>query len=570
MANDGENLLEVMRRADLHPDAPCGGHGKCGKCRVKLVSEQRKATETVLACQTYVGSDLIVETIHENTEHRILTEGMHAKGTYAPLIRQACITVRPCARGESTSDWSRLLEGLKEAGLLDEETVLMPEPAIASGIGPLQKETDGKLWVLLSGNEILRISKEKHPYYMAGFDIGTTTVVGYLLDGENGNVLTAASRLNPQAEFGGDVINRANYALEHGTKKVTECIREAVDTMCREMADQSGIDPQEITAVSIVGNTCMHHLFLGISVDSLVHAPYNPVVSEPMIVSAARYGIHIHPQASLYILPNIAGFVGADTVACLVYTDLAEVKDWTLLIDIGTNGEMVLAKDRKMICCSTAAGPAFEGAGITHGMRGSSGAISKVKWRQDHWEYETVGNAAPRGLCGSGLLDLISELLLSGQIDEMGQLQTEETYVVLADEKHSADGTPVTLEQKDISQLQLAKAAIAAGVHLLAESRGIAITDIKEVWLAGAFGSFLSPESACNIGLIPPELRGRIRAVGNAAGEGAKRVLLERKTWKHAKELAESCDFLELAALPEFQDRYVDELEFPELSWCTG
>ncbi|MBQ8304865.1 MAG: DUF4445 domain-containing protein [Blautia sp.] len=559
------NLLEVMRKAGLHPDAPCGGHGKCGKCKVGIRTAEQSEPQTVLACQVQVESDLIVDSMLSGKGYSILTEGVQMATTFDPIVRQVQIEVEPCIKGESTSDWSRLILALQKEGLLLDGPAPEPDPEIASQAGPLQRSTGGRMWALVSGKNILAVSADKMEYYLAAFDIGTTTVVGYLLDGNTGEAVTVTSRLNPQAEYGGDVINRANYSLEHGTEQVTGCIRQAIREMLAELAQKAGIDAGKIAGVSIAGNTCMHHLFMGISVDSLVHAPYNPAVSEPMIRRAADYQFGIHPKAPIFMLPNIAGFVGADTVACLVSTDLAEVKDWTLLIDIGTNGEMVLARDHEMIACSTAAGPAFEGAGITHGMRGSEGAISKVRWAEDHWDYEVVGGTKPRGICGSGLLDLVSELLLSGQMDEMGELQTEEPRIILADKDESSTGAPVTLEQKDVRQLQLAKAAIAAGVHLLAESRNIDVTDISEVWLAGAFGSFMSPESACNIGLIPPELRGRIKAIGNAAGEGAKRVLLERSAWDKAAYLAAECDFLELATIAEFQDRYVDELEFPEL-----
>ena len=256
----------------------------------------------------------------------------------------------------------------------------------------------------------------------AAFDIGTTSVVCYLLDLSEGRQLSRSSMLNPQSQFGADVISRCEYAIANGTEPLSRTIREAMNELiaqaCEEAAAAEGrtITPQDVRLITVVGNTCMHHLFLGIDVDSLVHAPYNPSVSDPMILRASDYELTVHPDGRLLMLPNIAGFVGADTVACLVATSLAEQEDWTLLIDIGTNGEMVLGKNNDMAACSTAAGPSFEGAGISCGMRGAAGAISKVVWEKDHWECGVIGGGKARGICGSGLLDLAAGHLWSGRM----------------------------------------------------------------------------------------------------------------------------------------------------------
>ncbi len=556
-AEEGITILEAMRQANLHPDAPCGGQGKCGKCRVRIEGQGE-----VLACQTKVQVPLRIDTLRRQVGEKILTEGVMADLQFDPIVRQVAVEMPACPAGRSISDWTRFTAALaKVTGQEDWQE----SPAIASMLGKLQKECGGHFYALVSDHVVLDVAKDRLPVYMAAFDIGTTTVAAYLLSGETGESVAVCSRMNPQAQFGADVINRANYTLEHGMDEVTGCIREAVDTMLGELAQQAGCSREDIRAVSIVGNTCMHHLFLGISPASLVTAPYNPAIAEGMILRASDYGLHLGARAPLYMLPNIAGFVGADTVACLVASDLDRQKAWTLLIDIGTNGEMVLGKDGDLAACSTAAGPAFEGAGITCGMRGSRGAISKARWEDDHWVIRTVDEAEPIGICGSGLLDLAAGLLESGQMDDTGQFalrqdRGEAGQLVL----YRKGEREVALYQKDIRQLQLAKAAIASGIQLLAERQGITVDAIQKVWLAGAFGSFLSPESACRIGLIPPALLGRIEAVGNAAGEGAKAVLLDRSKWAKAQQLARQSDFVELAAMPQFQDTFVDELMFPE------
>ena len=565
-----ETLLQALRRDGMVINAPCGGLGKCGKCRVLV-----EGRGDVLACQEKADDGMVIDTTDaglDTDNAQILTEAFIEKSTEAavyPLLRYVRIPIRPCPAGESVSDWTRFTEGVSVCPGLQTEH-LQPDPAISSLIGPQLKEwlrahkgESGKLYAAIVSDHVLHVSADPFSAYMAAFDIGTTTVAGYLLNAETGQTCATVSCMNPQAQYGADVIARANYTLEHEAEPVSRCIREAIDQLLLQMARQAGITTDDIYLISIAGNTCMHHLFLGISVDSLVHAPYNPAVSERMMLRASDYDIHANPRALLAMLPNIAGFVGADTVACLVSSKLAEQKEWTLLIDIGTNGEMVLGKEHRMAACSTAAGPAFEGAGISCGMRGAPGAVSKAVWEGDHWTFEVVGNEMIRGICGSGLLDITAQLLESGQMDETGDMDEIES-ILLATPQQSATGEEIRLLRKDIRQLQLAKAAIATGVKLLAKKMSVDLKEIRQVWLAGAFGSFLSPDSACTIGLIPPELRGRIRAIGNAAGEGARDVLLNGEMWDYAAKTAQETEFLELASMPEFNDTFIDEIMFPE------
>lgn len=558
LAEKGSNLLQALRDAGVEINAPCGGRGVCGKCKVKLYKETE---EIVKACETTVESDLELDLYMEEKGYQILTLGEAKAVKFDPELRKTKVWVPECPFGKSISDWTRFSGALQEK--VPVRNGYQVNLSAASMLHKLLNKGQGEVWAVTFEDQVLKVSDTEPEIYMAAFDIGTTTVASYLLNGSTGEVVTVSSRRNPQTMFGADVISRANYALEQGMEELTTVIREALMELLNEMAQKAGIEREDIYLISIAGNTCMHHMFLGISVESLVHAPYNPTVSEQMVLKASDYDIRIHPEGRILMLPNIAGFVGADTTACVISSALFEQSEWTLLIDIGTNGEMVLGKGKKMITCSTAAGPAFEGAKISCGMRGAEGAISKVKWADNHWEYETIGNGKAKGLCGSGLLDVAAELLTSGQMDESGMF-TDGKEVVLAEGRDSENGEPIVLLQKDIRELQLAKAAIAAGIHLLAERMEISMDEIRNVWIAGAFGSFLSPDSACTIGLIPTELRGRIKPLGNAAGEGAKQVLQNKELWKTAGEKVEHVEFLELASLPQFQDCFVDELEFPE------
>ena len=454
----GISVLEAMIAAELHPDAPCGGKGTCGKCRVTVDGRE------VLACQTAVDRNMTVYTAEEEAV-QILTSG-------------AGIRVTP----------------------------------------------DGA-----------------HRYALA-FDIGTTTVVAYLLDGHSGDLLAQSSCMNPQSQFGADVISRIQYALNEGSEALSSCIRTAMEKLTRETAAKAGITPDQITVAAIVGNTAMHHLMLGIDPKPLVTPPYMPAVFEAQEKGIAR------------ILPNIAGFVGGDTVGCMVSTRFDQLEDLTLLIDIGTNGEMVLGNKNRRIAGSTAAGPAFEGAKISCGMRGADGAVDHVTLENGRLRYHVLGEEASKGLCGSGLLDLIACLLDMEIISESGRLENK--AYTLCDN--------VTLTQKDVREVQLAKAAIRAGIELLAQQLSVEVADIKKVYLAGAFGNYMDPASACRIGMIPPVLQDRIVPIGNAAGEGAKLCALRLDEFTYSQQLAKNTEFLELASLPQFQDCYVDALEFCE------
>ena len=390
--------------------------------------------------------------------------------------------------------------------------------------------------------------------YAAAFDIGTTTLVGFLLDGRTGQLLASASAVNPQTQYGADVIARIEAAMASEEPVLQNAILPSLRELLGEMSAEAGITPEQITLVSLVGNTAMHHLLLNIDPRPLVTPPYMPAVREAMERPAAPL-MAIHPDGILRVLPNIAGFVGADTVGCMTAADFGNLDELTLMIDIGTNGEMVLGNKDRRIACSTAAGPAFEGARISMGMRGSPGAIDHVWVERGELHHHTIGEKEACGICGSGLLDLVACLLELEILDESGCLE-ENPYLI--------PGTAVSLTQKDVREVQLAKAAIRAGIELMCAQLEVQTADIQTVLLAGAFGNYMDPRSACRIGMIPPVLLDRIKPIGNAAGEGARICALSRAAYEYSKKLAAETEFLELASRPEFQDCFVDALEFCE------
>jgi len=406
--------------------------------------------------------------------------------------------------------------------------------------------------------------KAEKTSFAIAFDIGTTTIVAYLADRFDGRTLATASTLNPQTQFGADVISRASYAIENGGGKLESTVKTALNSLISEVSIEAEISKDSIDLAVIVGNTCMHHLLLGLSPQSLVVAPYSPVMTAAMELSPSGI-VDINPAGIVRILPIIAGFVGADTVGVMLATKFDTLEKITLAIDIGTNGELVLGNKSRAIACSTAAGPAFEGAKIACGMRAAEGAIDHVSVTDGEIEFHTIGGSAPRGICGSGLLDLVAALLETGAVDDSGRLTDSETLITVDGVKAYPIFGNVYISQKDIREVQLAKAAIAAGIELLAKHLGIKISDIESVLIAGAFGNYMNPASACRIGLIPAELSEKITTIGNAAGEGARRAALSSSEWRRSQEMAKQTEFLELASDVEFQDIFVDNLAFSEV-----
>ncbi len=550
---EGTSVFEAARSCGLMSSGYCGGTGRCGKCGVEVLDGAENGIR--LACTLPVVSDMTVR-IPEVGAQSILTSSKAAGSCFHPALTCRFVPEIRRSIGDCRSEWELFTESL---GLNVHAS--LPLMSDAAGFG--------NSFALLCGSELLGLFSEKPACFMAAYDIGTTTVVCYLLDAQTGAELAVSSILNPQVSYGADVISRARYALEHGGNDLQNAIRQAMNKLLSMVCNEAGVPASSVWLLSVAGNTCMHHLLLGLSPASLVTAPYNAALRQALTLPASELGVMAAPQARVLVLPDIAGFVGADTVAGLMASDLAQSEELTLLIDIGTNGELVLGDKHGRIACSTAAGPAFEGAMIHCGMRGAAGAVDHVRLENGKLSFTVIGGGAPKGICGSGLVDLVAVLLDAGVIDESGRMLNIaefSSHMGLVDDKPAfflENG--VALTQKDIRELQLAKAAMAAGIRLLCAERGVSVSDIRRVLIAGAFGNYLDPRSACRIGLLPMTLLERIDGIGNAAGEGAKRVLRDIAVWDGANDLAFGTDFLELASRADFQDCFVDEMSFPEV-----
>lgn len=430
--------------------------------------------------------------------------------------------------------------------------------------------SDGKTRKIAFAPYTNREIHEENPCF-AAFDIGTTTVVCYLLDGTTGEQLASIGIQNPQSAYGADVIARANYVLSGSEPDALKsCIVAALNDLMGQVAKSAGRTREQITLVTIVGNTVMHHMLLGYPLDRLVRAPYEPYASERRILYASGIGLQVHANATVLIAPVIGGFVGADTVACLSATAFEQIKTPTLIIDIGTNGEIALTDGTRRICCSTAAGPAFEGANISCGMRAENGAVDHAWIENNQLVFSTIGNMPARGICGSGLIDLVAVLLRLGVIGESGKFDANASLanrlVRLGNMQAfmlTEGETQVYLTQKDIRELQLGKAAMRAGLDLLLDTLALKPKQIEQVQLAGAFGSHLSSSALCDIGLLPESFRGRVESIGNAAGEGAKLYARNFELFEQSETLARETGYIELTTSPAFTNYYVDAMAFP-------
>jgi len=593
----GTTLLKAATACGVEIEAVCGGRGTCGKCRVIATSGLAPLTEAELArlskedidqgyrlaCQATVVSDAQVVVPEESRISRvsILSSGVSRVAPLEPWARRYALQVPEATLENQAADLDNLQRCLEKEGLVG----LKPTLSALRELPAALRDAGGEVTLLLVDEDIVSMAPGSGPEHVLGvaFDVGTTTVVGYLMDLETGQQLGVASRLNPQTRYGDDVVSRIGYAKQHedGLETLRRVIVGAMNDIVAQASEVAGVSQKDILAATVAGNTTMHHLFLGLNPEELTMSPYVPVSTSPQRLWAREVGLQIHPEAGVWVLPNIAGWVGGDTVGVILATGIYDEEEPALAIDLGTNGEMALGSRGRLMTCSTAAGPAFEGAHLSCGMRAADGAIDEVSI--DHSvTFHAIGTGAPRGVCGSGLVDLVAEMLSAGIIDATGMMQDGESLrhngnhlladritqigrqraFVLAPASEGAGGRAVVATQRDIRELQLAKGAIRAGIETLMKELGVAVADVRRVYLAGAFGNYVRPESALAIGLIPHFPNAEIVPVGNAAGSGTKMALVSRSARETACEILDRAEYLELSGRPDFQDLFVEAMIF--------
>ncbi len=595
----GTLLRDAIQRLGIAINLPCGGTGKCGKCAVEIhpapeagpfdrlhLTAEEIGRGMRLACRTRVDRSMsvLISPGIRVLGGKILVDGIDRGFDLDPSITKTRVEMPAPTLEDQTPDQQRIARVM---GCADGDSPGFDLDLLRELHGRL-RESDFRVTVVRSGGRVMDVEPgdtTERRYGMA-FDLGTTTVVGAVIDLATGRELSHASRLNPQVIYGEDTISRIRHVLENpgGRNELAEKIRGAVNEIIVEASSSAGVAPNDIYEAVFAGNTAMSHLFLGLDPSGLSQIPFTPVTCAPVDLRADAAGIRIHPRGNLYILPNIAGFVGSDTVGVMLACDYLDPGPSVLAVDVGTNGELALRRDGRMMVCSTAAGPALEGAALSCGMRAANGAVEHVRITDSAVECDVIGDGEPVGLCGSGIIDLLAELLDHGIVDSMGRLLEREELegnvpphlldrIVTLDDQpafllhRTAEGNgssrDVTLTQRDIRQIQLAKGAISAGITLLLGEMGMTLDDLSKILLAGAFGNYIRKRSAQRIGLLPAVPEERIRFVGNAASTGAKMALLSRTVRADADRIRREAKHVELAALPEFMNVFMDHMLFP-------
>lgn len=589
---EGTTMLQAAHSAGIPIEGPCGGQGKCGKCRVKMISgaaapgesDRQYLTEGELdqgfrlACQAKLTEDATIEIPVESRplEQKVMVEGLEREVALDPHITKRYLALPEPSLEDDRSDLQRILDSLGDGvGCSSDLTLIRQAPQLV-------RDSDYQVTAILAGDELIGLENgdRSSVNYGMAFDLGTTTVVGYLINLSSGEQVAAGSCMNPQVTYGDDVISRIQFATqsEHGLELLQGRILEAINQIIARTVQAANISSADIYEVTVVGNTCMSQLFLGIDSGKLAVSPYVAAISGSQDHKARDLGVNINPQGRVHVLPNIAGFVGADTVGVMLASRLSESPQLRVAIDIGTNGEVVASWEGKLVACSTAAGPAFEGARIGQGMRAAAGAIDRVAI-DDDLQAHTIDDAPARGLCGSGLIDAVAGLCQVGIVEESGRMLAPESAsslspklatrlrsneggveFVLVPARQSAIGRDIVITQKDIREVQLAKGAISAGISMVLDELGAKPSQVTELMLAGAFGNYLRQESAVAIGLVPALAEGRIRSIGNAAGAGSKLALTSRQLRDEADGIARRTEHLQLAHRADFYDQFTEAM----------
>lgn len=588
-------VLEAAKEAGIGIRSDCGGEGSCGKCRViiknpaefsgvtdverKYLSSSELTNGFRLACCARVQGDLVVMVPSESrtARRRIQSIGMERRTNLNPAIKKLYLELSKPTIHDVKPDFERLQEFLQKRG----STNLEIDHELLQTLPNILRKAEWKVTVTTwNDKKIVSVEQGNTEKNKFGFsvDIGTSKIVGYLVDLTRGRTIAVKSAENLQLIRGEDIITRITYAQanDENLKELQHALIETINSLIVDSCQESNVNKQNVYEVTVVGNTAMHHFFLGIQPKNLIFAPYVPAIKGAINVKAASLKIDTNPFGNVHVLPNIAGFVGADAVADVLATGMHEMDKICLLIDVGTNGEVFVGNKENIVACSCAAGPAFEGMHIEYGMKAGTGAIERVRIDSETLDVEfvTIDGGKPVGMCGSGVVDAVAEMFRCGVINQRGDfnknLETKrarivngETKFVIAWKHQTSLGNDITISRRDIQEMQLAKAALHTGATVLMNERNVVEADIEHVYIAGAFGKYLSPESAKLIGLIPDVATEKIEFVGNTAVSGAKMSLLSRQARNEAQEISASVNYVELMTAPGFRQEFLDSVFLP-------
>ncbi|MDA0748939.1 MAG: ASKHA domain-containing protein [bacterium] len=592
----GVTLRDAAAELGVVVTAPCGGDGSCGKCRVvieggmqgitdvatserMLLSAEQLEAGVRLSCQVRVcgNVEMTVPATSRTAEMRVLLGGVGRKVPSEPAVHKVVVQMTEQTLHEPYSRLDHLRRrGDLRSDLQADLALLRRMPALLEG--------EALVTAVVRGNRLMALEKgdTSERCFGVALDLGTTTVVANLLDLNTGREMGYASEVNRQTAQGHDVIGRINYTLEEegGLETLRQAALKSLNAVIDRVIQKAGVKREEVYEATVVGNATMMHLLLGISPVSLGRLPYVATVGDAVEAPAAELGLPLHPCAMVYALPNIAGFVGADTVGAILAAGLDEDDGRIRMVaDIGTNCEIALRMGERLLVTSTPAGPAFEGARISSGMYAMPGAIEQVKIQDGEVRVKVIGGVAPQGLCGSGLVDAGAELLRTGVVDTTGRMlpleeqdgqlceglrkrlvqrDTDLAFVLAEGQENGA----IVLTQRDMRELQLAKGAIRTGIDLLLERAELKAEDLDEFCVAGGFGNYLDKENAVRLGLIPDLPKGKIRFIGNGALVGARLVLLSDTMRRRGTQVARESEHLQIAGTPDFQMRFSEAMLF--------
>jgi len=572
----GTTLFDCASWNGVAIDSTCGGHGTCKKCKVKVVSGAQEISSVDprafspdelragwrLACRAQAEEDLVVEVPPLQTRPKAALAGVGRHVILRPAVQKRYLELHEPTLEDQTSDLERVLEAM-------DDVELQVPLEVVRGLGATLRDADWKVTAVLVDDLLVDVEPgdTSARRYAVAFDLGTTTVVATLLDLETGQPLAVRSMLNKQQPFGADVISRISATMmdPEALDRLRRLAHETLSQLVEEISAEAAVDIQEIYEVVVTGNVTMIQLALGIDPEPLSMAPFTIAARRLPKTEATDFGLHVHERAPAVLFPALGAYVGPDIVAGVLATGLTLDKRLRLFIDVGTNSEIVLGSSERALATAAPAGPAFEAAQIRCGMRAAEGAIEGVRIAEGEVRLTVIGDVEPAGLCGSGLVDAVAELVGAGILDHSGRYVAdsserlrkigEETVFYLTDD--------VFLSQRDVRELQFAKASIATGWAILCQELGVEPSEISQVLLGGSFGSYLTASSAVRIGLVPKLPLPRIVAAGNVAGEGAKIAALSVTERAAAHAVLDEVRYVELSGRPDFNDLFIDQLAFP-------
>lgn len=604
----GTLVSEAARIAGVDLNQPCGGQGRCGRCVVLIkegtvrrrsslrLSQEDIASGYALACQSVIEGNVTIQVPpQEKIERRLTTDRTVAEVTVpegydpksAQTIHRINLTLAPPSMDDQTDDWSRLQKGLeKETGI----TSYLATLPVLRKVGPTLRQGNWQVSVILNAKtwdcpdcpaQVLDIfpghMDADTPLWGIAVDIGTTTVTVWLVDLTTGSVRAQVAEYNQQISRGEDVISRIIYASkEHGDEEMRSLVLETINQLVERACKRVLANPNEIYKATIAGNSTMMHLLLGIPAASIRLSPFVTAVNHVPTLPADEVGLNINPHGIVDCLPGVASYVGADITAGVLSSGMEKTEKVTLFLDVGTNGETVMGTRDWLVTCACSAGPAFEGAGVLHGMRATKGAIEEVWINSDTYDptFRVIGNVKPQGLCGSGLISLLAEMFLTGVVDKGGSINLNlntprvrqgehgSEYVIAWGEETS-HGKDIVITNVDIDNLLRAKAAIFAGFTVLAESVGVPLEAVEQVLIGGSFGKYINIEKAVQIGLLPDMPWDRFQFLGNTSVRGAYLALIDYDARKRISDIASRMTYIELSADNKFYDAFMSALFLP-------